>query len=125
MTMVLLGHQTVGAHRPGPSRRTLSLALASAAAVLLTGCWFVVRQYNERPPWADDVTYEAGFIQGNRVRQYDPTGQEVRKLLAGGCEELPSAGLGGRKASYNPGLWVDGCLAGAAGRQPERQGLLH
>ncbi|MFI1394390.1 hypothetical protein [Streptomyces sp. NPDC020681] len=123
--MVLLGHQTVGSHRPGPSRRTLSLALASAAAVLLAGTWLLIQRHNERPPWAQDIAYEAGFVQGNRVRHYDRTGQEVKDLLAGGCARLRAEGVGGLKATYDPDLWVDGCLAGAAGRQPERQGLFH
>ncbi|AVZ74174.1 hypothetical protein SLUN_20405 [Streptomyces lunaelactis] len=125
MTMVLLGHQTVDVHHRGPSRRTLSLALASVAAILFAGCWLVIQRHNERPPWAKDVAYEAGFIQGNRIRQYDPTGQETIALLAGGCERLQAAGQGGLKASYDPGLWVDGCLDGAAGRQPVKQGLFH
>ncbi|TQK52997.1 hypothetical protein FBY35_3465 [Streptomyces sp. SLBN-118] len=123
--MVLIGHHKVVTHRPGPSRRTLSLTLASAVAVLVAGCWFVIQQYNERPPWAEDISYEAGYVQGKRVRMYDPTGQEVKKLLAGGCAKIRSAGWGGRKATYEPGLWVNGCLDGAAGRQPLRQGLFH
>ncbi|MET7616225.1 hypothetical protein [Streptomyces sp. NPDC005408] len=123
MTMVLHGHHPVVTHRPGPSRRTLSLVLASAAAVLLAGCWFVIQRHNERPPWAEDIAYEAGYLQGNRVRKYDPTGQETKKLLAGGCESLRAAGWGGRKATYDPGLWVNGCLDGAAGHKPLRQGL--
>ncbi|WP_327324903.1 hypothetical protein OG735_22095 [Streptomyces sp. NBC_01210] len=124
--MVLLGHPTAGAtHHPGPSRRTLSLAFASAAAVLLAACWLVIQQYNERPPWAQDISYEAGFIQGNRIRHYDPTGRQAKDLLAGGCERFRAEGRGGLKATYDPGLWVAGCLDGAAGRQLEKQGLFH
>ncbi|MEU4492682.1 hypothetical protein AB0F96_04280 [Streptomyces sp. NPDC023998] len=123
--MVLHGHQTLGPYRPGPSRRTLSLALTSAVAVLLAGSWFIIQRYNERPPWALDITYEAGYIQGSRIRKADPTGQETKKLLAGGCAQIQSAGWGGRKATYDPGLWVEGCLDGAAGRQLTKQGLFH
>ncbi|MCX4824476.1 hypothetical protein OG883_32400 [Streptomyces sp. NBC_01142] len=123
--MVLLDQPTVDVRHPGPSRRVLSLTFASAAAVLLAGCWFVTLRHNERPPWAKDVAYEAGFLQGNRVRQYDPTGRQARDLLAGGCERFQAEGRGGLKATYDPGLWVDGCLDGAAGRQPEKQGPFH
>lgn len=125
MTMVLQGHYKVVSHPVGPSRRTLFLALASAVAVLFAGCWFVIQRHNERPPWAEDIAYESGYVQGRRIRMYDPNGQEVKKLLAGGCAEIRSAGWGGRKATYDPGLWVDGCLDGAAGRLPLRQGLFY
>ncbi|MFD3436785.1 hypothetical protein ACFWU3_04685 [Streptomyces sp. NPDC058685] len=123
--MVLLGHDTVAVHHTGPSRRTLLLAAASAAAVLAATAWGLVDRHHDRPPWAKDVAYESGFLQGNRVRQYDRTGQEVKDLLAGGCSRLHAEGWGGRKASYDPGLWVAGCLDGAAGRPASRQGLFH
>ena len=123
--MVLLGHDTVAAHRPGPTRRTLTLTLASAAVLLLAGSWLLIQRYDERPPWADDVAYEAGFLQGNRVRNYDLTGEQVKDLLNGGCARLQAGGQGGLKSSYDPGLWVAGCLDGAAGRPAAEQGLFH
>lgn len=122
--MAPLDHQPLTTHRPGPSRRSLTLALASAAAILFTGAWFIVQQYHERPPWAEDISYEAGYLEGNRVRKYDRTGVEVAKLLNGGCKTFQSSGWGGIKATYDPSLWVKGCLDGAAGRHPVRQGVL-
>ncbi|MEV6395015.1 hypothetical protein AB0M39_09605 [Streptomyces sp. NPDC051907] len=123
--MVLLGPQSAVTHRAGPSRRTLALAVAAAIAVLTAGSWFLVQRHNERPPWADDVAYESGFVQGTRVRQYDRTGLEVADLLSGGCERMRAQGRGGLKATYNPELWVEGCLAGAEAAPPARQGLFH
>ncbi|MFF3323384.1 hypothetical protein [Streptomyces sp. NPDC002889] len=123
--MVLLGHTFIGVQHRGLSRRALSLVLLPAGALLVAGTWFLVQRYNERPPWAQDVAYEAGFIQGSRTRHADPTGRQAKDLLAGGCERLEATGLAGLKASYDPGLWVAGCRDGAVGRPPVKQGLFH
>ncbi|MQS36414.1 hypothetical protein [Streptomyces katsurahamanus] len=121
--MVLLGQQHLAAHR-GPSRRSRALVLAAGLAVLFSGGWLLADRYGDRPPWAEDVAYEAGFLHGNRVRQYDPTGEEAAALLAGGCERLAASGDAGVKAAYDPGRWATGCRDGAAGKQPAEQGLL-
>ncbi|WP_371656064.1 MULTISPECIES: hypothetical protein [unclassified Streptomyces] len=124
--MVLLGHHTIGAHRtPGRPRLKTLGAIAAAVTLLLTAVSYAVWEYNDRPPWADDIAYESGFIAGSRARHYDRTGAEARKLLKGGCERWRSAGRGGEKAGYNPALWVEGCRDGAAGRQARKQGMAH
>ncbi|MER6917225.1 hypothetical protein ABT354_36760 [Streptomyces sp. NPDC000594] len=111
-------------HHSGPPRRTLLLVLGAVAALLLTGCWLVLQRYNDRPPWAEDITYEAGYLHGKRVLQGDPTGKLTAELLDGGCVRMEAEGAAGRKATYNPKLWVTGCLDGAAGRPSAAQGLL-
>ncbi|WP_328398650.1 hypothetical protein OHS70_17780 [Streptomyces sp. NBC_00390] len=123
--MALLDQPTVTTHHRGPSRRTLALVLLTAGTLLLSGTWYLVQQYSERPPWAEDIAYEAGFVQGTRIRKTDPTGGQVEDLLAGGCARMVSKGLGGVKATYDPALWVTGCLDGASARPPARQGLFH
>ncbi|MER6999821.1 hypothetical protein [Streptomyces sp. NPDC000410] len=114
--MVLLGQQTALVRHRGPSRRTLIVGLATLTALGIALAALVVWQHNDRPPWADDIAYEAGYVHGNRVRQTDVPGKRTQDLLTGGCVRLESEGLGGQKATHNPGLWVAGCLDGAAGR---------
>lgn len=99
----------------------------AGAAVALTAAvgGTVIGAYGERPPWGSDIAYEAGYLQGNRTRHHDPTGERVRDLLAGGCARLEDGGLGGRKATHDPGAWVAGCLDGAAGRPSRHQGLAY
>ncbi|MEE1751368.1 hypothetical protein [Streptomyces sp. SP18CS02] len=85
----------------------------------------IITTYHERPPWGTDIAYEAGFVQGTRIRQYDVHGDRVRELLGGGCARMETEGLGGPKATHNPAEWVAGCLDGAAGRPSRHQGLAY
>ncbi|EFG08076.1 Hypothetical protein SCLAV_3005 [Streptomyces clavuligerus] len=112
------------ARHSGPSRRTRLIASAVGAAVLFGGGGLLVRQYNDRPPRADDIAYESGYLYSNRIRQGDPTGELVEKLLSGECVLLERDGYGGRNATFNPALWIEGCLDGAAGRPSREQGLV-
>ncbi|WP_351228003.1 hypothetical protein [Streptomyces sp. NPDC002133] len=66
-----------------------------------------------------DGRFSDWFIAGSR-----PVGLRAYHGDAGGCARMESEGLGGRKATHNPGLWVAGCLDGAAGRPSTRQGLV-
>ncbi|MER5768879.1 hypothetical protein [Streptomyces sp. NPDC001985] len=123
--MVLLDRTASAAPTSGgPSRRALLRVVALAATALFTGAWLVIDQYNDRPPWADDVTYEAGYLHGNRVKQYDRDGALTADLLAGGCQRLAEDGTAGAKAEHDPELWVRGCLDGATGKVSAEQGLL-
>ncbi|GAA2238037.1 hypothetical protein GCM10010232_26030 [Streptomyces amakusaensis] len=108
----------------GPSRRALAITAAIAAVFLFGGGWLLLRQYGDRPPLAEDVAYESGFVHGSRVRQYDRVGDQVADLRAGGCERLALVGAGGREMSYDPGLWVKGCMDGVSGRPAAGQGIL-
>ncbi|GLF96628.1 hypothetical protein [Streptomyces yaizuensis] len=108
----------------GPSRRTLLTVAAVVGTLLLGGGTLVVQRYNDRPPRADDIAYESGYLYSNRIRQADHTGELVRKLLNGECVLLEAEGYGGTNATYNPQLWVEGCLDGAAGRPSREQGLI-
>ncbi|MFE7775468.1 hypothetical protein ACFU5O_16510 [Streptomyces sp. NPDC057445] len=121
--MVLTGETDLVRHRV-PSRAKLITLLVAAG--LLGACLaaLLVRQYNDRPPWGDDVAYEGGYIVGNRVRQTDMTGERTKALLSGGCARAEAEGRGGRRATHNQRLWVAGCVDGAAGRQSTHQGLV-
>lgn len=99
--------------------------VAAAVTLVVTVSGYTVRAYGERPPWGTDIAYEAGFLQGSRVRQFDMSGERVRDLLDGGCARMEAQGLGGRKATHNPAVWVAGCLDGAAGRPSRHQGLAY
>lgn len=98
---------------------------AAAAAICLTVAGYVIDTYSERPPWGTDIAYEAGFLQGHRIRRHDMDGARVRELLEGGCARMEAEGLGGQKATHNPAEWVAGCVDGAAGRPPRHQGLAY
>ncbi|MFF8831955.1 hypothetical protein [Streptomyces sp. NPDC015131] len=99
--------------------------VATAVVLMGGGGGYAVASYAERPPWAADIAYEAGFLHGNRVRHHDLTGEQVRSLLDGGCDRARAEGRGGRKARLDPALWVAGCLDGAAGKPPRHQGLAY
>ncbi|ORT57862.1 hypothetical protein [Streptomyces sp. CB03238] len=123
--MVLLGQQTALVRHRGPKRWVFWSAVGAAVALVVTVGGHTIGAYGERPPWGTDIAYEAGFLQGNRTRHYDVTGERVRDLLEGGCARMEAEGLGGRKATHNPAVWVAGCLDGAAGRPPRHQGLAY
>ncbi|RST18004.1 hypothetical protein E2C00_12995 [Streptomyces sp. WAC05374] len=123
--MVLLGQQTALVRHRGPRRRVFWSTVAAAVTLALAVGGHAIRTYDERPPWGSDIAYEAGYLQGNRVRHHDRTGDRVRDLLAGGCARMEAEGLGGRKATHNPALWVAGCLDGVAGRPSRHQGLAY
>lgn len=122
--MVLLGRPTDLVRHRVPSHRKLVLVLATAVAVCVAAAALLVRQYNERPPWADDIAYEGGYLQATRIRKADVSGERTRQLLHGGCARMQSEGIGGQRAAHNPQAWVAGCLDAAAGRQSGLQGLL-
>jgi hypothetical protein len=123
--MVLLGGDDALVRHRGPGRRTVLSAGAAALAVLLGATAYAIDAYHERPPWGSDIAYEAGYVLGSRVRHHDVRGERVRALLDGGCARMEAQGLGGRKATHNPALWVAGCLDGAAGRPFAHQGLAY
>ncbi|MER7107041.1 hypothetical protein [Streptomyces sp. NPDC000229] len=123
--MVLLGQQTALVRHRGPKRRVFWSAVAAAVALAATVGGYAIHAYDGRPPWGTDIAYEAGFLQGNRIRHSDVTGERVRELLGGGCARMEAEGLGGRKATHNPAVWVAGCLDGAAGRPSRHQGLAY
>ncbi|MFF8957793.1 hypothetical protein [Streptomyces sp. NPDC014894] len=120
--MVLLDQQSLVRHR-GPSRRALLIALTVAAAVLFGGGWLLVGKHTDRPPFAEDVAYEAGFLHASRVLKHDRDGLLAAGLRSGGCERLGRNSENDLKMSYDPGLWVKGCLDGAWGRPPVGQGI--
>ncbi|MGA4801419.1 hypothetical protein [Streptomyces lavendulocolor] len=123
--MVLLGRQTELVRHRGPGRRAFWGLTGAAVALAATVGALAVGAYGERPPWGTDIAYEAGYLQGNRVRHHDMTGERVRDLLDGGCARREAAGLGGPKATHDPAAWVAGCLDGAAGRPSRHQGLAY
>ncbi|MFG3496168.1 hypothetical protein [Streptomyces sp. NPDC047928] len=123
--MVLLGQETTDAFRHrGPARGKTLAACAAAVAVVVAAGGAAIHTYGERPPWGDDIAYEAGFVTGNRIRHHDRDGHLTRDLLDGGCARMRDQGVGGPKAAHNPGRWVEGCLDGAAGRPSRHQGLM-
>lgn len=122
--MVLLGEGTALVRHRGPSRRRLLAAGATAAALLLALSVLVVTRYSQRPPGAERIAYEGGYLKGVRVRQRDVRGDLVPELLAGGCARMAREGPGGERAALAPDLWVEGCLDGAAGHPSRHQGLL-
>ncbi|MDI9887713.1 hypothetical protein QMZ92_25925 [Streptomyces sp. HNM0645] len=97
-----------GPRAPSRSVREEALAavLTAAAAVVATLAGLLIHQYNDRPPWADDVAYKGGYLLANRIRKADVTGERTRELRGGGCARLLRAGAGARRATHNPGLWV-------------------
>ncbi|SDM27973.1 hypothetical protein [Streptomyces wuyuanensis] len=123
--MVLLGQGTALVRHRGPSRKKRAALLAAATAVVVALAGLLIHQYNDRPPWADDVAYEGGYLLANRIRKADATGERTKELLDGGCARLLREGAGARRATHKPGLWVAGCLDAAAGREPTKQGLFH
>ncbi|MGW7364291.1 hypothetical protein ACWGI8_12890 [Streptomyces sp. NPDC054841] len=123
--MVMLGQQTSLVRHRGPSPRKLTAVIAAAVVLVAALTAVLIHKYNDRPPWGDDIAYEAGYVKGMRIRKSDPSGKWTKDLLSGGCARMESEGLGGRKATHNPGLWVAGCLDGAAGRASNKQGLFY
>jgi hypothetical protein len=123
--MVLLGQPTGLVRHRGPSRSKSAAARAAATALVVAVAAVVIGRYNDRPPWGDDVAYEAGYLHATRIRQADMTGEPTKDLLTGGCARMESDGTGGPRATHNPRLWVTGCLDGAAGEVPAEQGLFH
>lgn len=126
--MVLLGQTGHGPsalvrHR-GPSRRAFAAfgTAATATPIAVAGC--VIATYDEHPPWGPQIAYEAGYVQGTRIRHRDVRGELGPELLDGGCARLEQEGLGGTRATHDPARWVEGCLDGAAGRPSKHQGLL-
>ncbi|MFJ2742865.1 hypothetical protein ACIO3O_24740 [Streptomyces sp. NPDC087440] len=109
--MVLTGE--LSTHVPGPRRKNLLIAGVVAAAVLAAALWVIVTQFNERPPWAQNVGYEAGFYRGQQIRKMDRTGDKVKEAVAGGCEQWVADG--GKKADDAPQSWVRGCLDAVRG----------
>ncbi|MCH0540417.1 hypothetical protein I3F58_12715 [Streptomyces sp. MUM 203J] len=122
--MVLLGEGSALARHRGPSRLKLLTAGAMAAALFVAGSTLVIARYDDRPPGADRIAYEGGYLTGTRVRQRDVRGDLVPELLAGGCARMAREGLGGGRAALDPDRWVAGCLDGAAGHPSWHQGLL-
>ncbi|MFD9489676.1 hypothetical protein [Streptomyces sp. NPDC059991] len=120
--MRLIAYDSRQPGTPGPVGRR-GVAPIGSAGLPRRSTAVTIWEYSDRPPWADDIAYESGFIAGSRARPYDRTGAGARKLLKGGCERWRPDGRGGEKAGHNPGLRVEGCRDGAAGRQPRKQGM--
>ncbi|MEU3300783.1 MULTISPECIES: hypothetical protein [unclassified Streptomyces] len=123
--MVLLGQQTGLVRHRGPSRGKSTVTLTAIVALAVALAAVLVGQYNDRPPWGDDVAYEGGYLLATRIRQADVSGERTKELLSGGCARMLAEGFGGRRATHDPGLWVAGCLDGATGHISAKQGLFH
>ncbi|GGT20599.1 hypothetical protein [Streptomyces purpureus] len=123
--MVLLGQQTALVRHSGPPRKALFTWIAVAAALCTAVGAAIAWRYNDRPPWGSEIAYEAGYIHATRIRQADVKGDRVPELLGGGCVQMEFYGVGGQKATHDPGAWVAGCLDGAAGRPSSHQGLAY
>ncbi|GAA3491086.1 hypothetical protein [Streptomyces cremeus] len=116
--MVLTGE--LSTHVPGPRRRNLLIAAVVAAAVLAAATWVLIARFNERPPWAQNVGYEAGYYRGQQIRKTDRTGDKVKEAVAGGCASAVADG--GKKADDAPEAWVRGCLDAVRGKPSNPNG---
>ncbi|GAA4911596.1 hypothetical protein ACFPM3_10355 [Streptomyces coeruleoprunus] len=123
--MVLLGQDTTLVRHRGPSRGKSLAFLAAVTAAFVAVCGVVVARFEDRPPWGSDIAYEAGYRKAARIRAYDRAGDLVRVLLHGGCARMEAEGAGRREATYDPALWVEGCLDGAAGRPSRHEGVIN
>ncbi|MER8232294.1 hypothetical protein [Streptomyces sp. NPDC094049] len=108
----------------GPPPRKFAAAIAATVLVGTAAVGLLISRYDDRPPWADDIAYEGGFVQASRIRGYDVDGSRVRALLDGECARMERDGMGGARAVHNPARWVQGCLDAAAGLPSKNQGTV-